>query len=133
MTDTSSNLLRAAYEDQGFVFGTMLSGGGTSRLPGAIDGVQLFLSGPTPKAGDELELTEVSLNDLSAGGEDALKMMGFTIGIFAPEAESWLVEQLNIALANPGEAFEVSEQFEFVTLTLSAFTDQMQSIELTVE
>jgi hypothetical protein len=134
LADTSLELLKAAYEGQGYTFGELVTEGDVSYFSGyddATDEVQVVLSGPTPAEGEEMDLTQVAVYDYSAGEEGPF-IMGFSIGIFAPEAEAWLVEQIEAAMAAPGEPLEASMQFDFVTLTVNAFTDDAQSIDLRI-
>jgi hypothetical protein len=80
---------------------------------------------------NEGDVREVLVADYSAG-DVGLEELGFLIGIFAPEAESWLVDQVEEAVADPGTPMEATMDFEHVTLVFEAFTDDTQSIDLYV-
>jgi hypothetical protein len=73
----------------------------------------------------------VAVYDYSAG-DVGLEEMGYLIGIFAPEAEEWLVEQVTMALDDPGTPMEAFMDFENVRLVFEAFTDDTQSLDLYV-
>ncbi len=75
---------------------------------------------------------QVGVFDYSAG-EVGLDELGFLIGIFAPEAESWLVDQATEAVDNPGTELRAREEFDRVTLEFNAFVDDTDSLDLWVE
>jgi hypothetical protein len=75
---------------------------------------------------------QVGVFDYSAG-EVGLDELGFLIGIFAPEAESWLVDQATEAVDNPGTELRAREEFNRVTLEFNAFVDDTDSLDLWVE
>jgi hypothetical protein len=105
--------------------------------PNDLDGANVWVG--TAEGGDvELNVREVdgdidtvAVYDYSAG-EAGLEELGFLIGIFAPEAESWLVEHAEMAVADPGTAIEAEMEFEHVKLVFEAYTDDTQSIDLYV-
>jgi hypothetical protein len=77
-------------------------------------------------------IEQVGVFDYSAG-EVGLDELGFLIGIFAPEAESWLVDQATEAIDNPGTELRAREEFDRVTLEFNAFVDDTDSLDLWVE
>jgi hypothetical protein len=78
------------------------------------------------------EVQQVGVFDYSAG-EEGLDELGFLIGIFAPEAQAWLVEQATRAVDDPGTELRVREEFDLVTLEFDAFVDETQSLDLWIE
>ena len=77
-------------------------------------------------------IEQVGVFDYSAG-EVGLDELGFLIGIFAPEAEPWLVDQATQAVDDPGTELRVREEFDLVTLEFNAFVDDTESLDLWVE
>ncbi len=77
-------------------------------------------------------IEQVGVFDYSAG-EVGLDELGFLIGIFAPEAESWLVDRATEAVDNPGTELRTREEFDRVTLEFNAFVDDTDSLDLWVE
>lgn len=105
--------------------------------PNDLDGANVWVG--TAEDGDvELNVREVdgdidtvAVYDYSAG-ETGLEELGFLIGIFAPEAEQWLVEHAEMAVSDPGTPLEAEMEFEHVKLVFEAYTDDTQSIDLYV-
>lgn len=127
LADVDVELLKGAYENYGFVFGDVVTDeDGTTYYSGdqASEDVRVVI------VFDGEQLTQVNLYDFSAG--DGLDDMGYTIGLFAPEAQSWLVEQTETALTDEGTPLSATETFEHVSLTVNAFTDDSQSLDLIV-
>ena len=125
--DVDVQLLIDAYTGYGFTFGDLVTEeDGTTYYSGdhGTDDVRVVLV----VNGDSL--SHVNLYDFSAG--DGIDEMGFTIGIFAPESQPWLVEQLETAIADEGTAFTATESFEHVSLILNAYTDDAQSLDMIV-
>ena len=77
-------------------------------------------------------IEQVGVFDYSAG-EVGLDELGLLIGLFAPEAESWLVDQATEAVDNPGAELRTREAFDRVTLEFNAFVDDTDSLDLWVE
>lgn len=128
LADADVPSLISAYEDYGFTFDE----------PGTNDAGENVHIGLTDDEEVAVRITEtdntiseVLVVDYSAG-EEGLEEMGFTIGIFQPDAQDWLVEHLEEAIADPGTPMTATMEFENVTLQLEAFTDEEQSIDLYV-
>jgi hypothetical protein len=130
LADAELDLLLDAFADYGFEVESEPddNGNGGNLWTGtAHDGdVELVVI----ESGGTIE--QVGVFDYSAG-EVGLDELGFLIGIFAPEAESWLVDRATEAVANPGTELRAREEFDRVTLEFNAFVDDTQSIDLWVE
>ncbi|HEX2221024.1 MAG TPA: hypothetical protein VHK06_00700 [Candidatus Limnocylindria bacterium] len=126
LADAEVAALIGAYEEYGFTFDEP----GTND---AGDNVHIGVAEDEEVAVRITEtdntISEVLLVDYSAG-EVGLEEMGFTIGIFEPEAQTWLIEQLEEATADPGTPLTATMDFEHVSMQLEAFTDDEQSIDL---
>jgi hypothetical protein len=129
LADAEVDLLRTAFENYGFVFEpVMVDETGRTREHGTkpsenvqvtfrhVDG-RIEMLGVLDHSGDKLGLDE----------------MGFTIGIFAPESQAWLVEEVEAMLATPSLAAEATMLFTHVTLSLAYAAHGSESLELLVE
>ena len=128
LADADVPSLIGAYEDYGFTFdepGT--NDAGENVHIGYTEDEQVFVR----ITETENTISEVLVVDYSAG-EEGLEEMGFTIGIFEPDAQDWLVGQLEQAIGEAGTPMTATMEFENVTLQLEAFTDEEQSIDLYV-
>lgn len=126
LADTDVDLVMGAYEGYGFTFGDLITQGDDTYYSAdhATEDIRVILT----VDGDEL--TRVKVHDYS-GAEDGIDEMGFTLGIFAPEAQSWFVSELEDALSDPGTPMTAQMEFEYVSLTLNAYTDDdAQSLDL---
>ena len=128
--ETDLDVLLDAFRDYGFEVDSEPddSGTGGSLWTGtAHDGeVELVVI----ESGGTIE--QVGVFDYSAG-DVGLDELGFLIGIFAPEAESWLVDQATQAVENPGNEVRARQKFDLVTLEFNAFVDDADSFDLWVE
>jgi hypothetical protein len=128
LADADVAALISAYENYGFTFddpGT--NDAGENVHIGYTEDEQVFVR----ITETENTISEVLVVDYSAG-EEGLEEMGFTIGIFEPDAQDWLVGQLEQAIGEQGTPMTATMEFENVTLQLEAFTDEEQSIDLYV-
>ena len=130
LAEADLDLLRQAFADYEFEMATEpdRTGSGGNLWTGTAHDAQVEVA--IIESGGVIE--QVGVFDYSAG-EVGLDELGFLIGIFAPEAESWLVDLASQALDDPGTELRVRERFDLVTLEFNAFVDETASLDLWVE
>jgi hypothetical protein len=127
LADVEVELLVQVLENYGLRVGPPDSAGGATVHVATADDDAVTIT--LTERGGVLE--EVTISDESGESVLGVDEMGMLLGIFAPEAQEWLVESLEAAMGDPSTPLEASTDAGFVTLELAAYTDPRGAIDLT--
>jgi hypothetical protein len=117
LADADIELVVQALESYGIMFGDPSTANGDTTYVGTKADEPLTMT-IRVRDGETQELTLRDPSETLSGVDE----IGFLLGIFAPEGQSWLVEQLEAYMSDRDAPFDTSSDFDHVTLRVEGST-----------